>query len=106
MFTPFVLNLLVATDSVRVASINVQNYLLMDRWIDGRWKRDYPKPEKEKRALRSMINQVDPDVLLIQEMGDLPFLNELWMDLNVTDGAQFHYSSWFLGHGTTYFSLS
>ena len=97
VFGPFVLNFLVASDSVRVASINVQNYLLMDRWIDGRWKRDYPKPEKEKRALRSMINQVDPDVLLIQEMGDLPFLNELWMDLNVTDGAQFHYSSWMQG---------
>lgn len=97
VFGPFVLNLLVASDSVRVASINVQNYLLMDRWIDGRWKRDYPKPEKEKRALRSMINQVDPDVLLIQEIGDLPFLNELWMDLNVTDGAQFHYSSWMQG---------
>ena len=46
---PFVLNLLIATDSVRVASINVQNYLIMDRWVDGRWKRDYPKPEKEKQ---------------------------------------------------------
>ena len=78
--------------SVRIASINVENYLPMDRWVDGKWRRDYPKPTKEKRALRSMINQVNPDILLIQEIGDLPYLNELWMDLNVTNGTKFDFS--------------
>lgn len=83
--------------SVRVASINVENYLPMDRWVDGKWRRDYPKPTKEKRALRSMINQVNPDILLIQEIGDLPYLNELWMDLNVTNGTKFDFSGWMSG---------
>ena len=55
------------------------------------------KPTKEKRALRSMINQVNPDILLIQEIGDLPYLNELWMDLNVTNGTKFDFSGWMSG---------
>ena len=59
--------------------------------------RNYPKPEKEKRALRSMINQVNPDIMLIQEMGDRGFLNELWMDLNVTNGVRFAHSAWMQG---------
>ncbi|MDG1138000.1 MAG: endonuclease/exonuclease/phosphatase family protein [Opitutales bacterium] len=88
---------LAKADILRVASINVENYLLMDRWVDGKWRRDYPKPSKEKRALRSMINQVNPDILVIQEIGDEPFLNELWMDLNVTQGTQFLYSAWMHG---------
>ena len=83
--------------SVRIASINVENYLPMDRWVEGKWRRDYPKPTKEKRALRSMINQVNPDILLIQEIGDLPYLNELWMDLNVTNGTKFDFSGWMSG---------
>ena len=64
----------------------------MDRWVKGKWMRKYPKPEK-KRALRSMINQVNPDIMLIQEMGDEVFLNELWMDLNVTNGVGFAHSA-------------
>jgi endonuclease/exonuclease/phosphatase family metal-dependent hydrolase len=84
-------------EKVRIASVNVENYLVQDRWIDGRWRKQYPKPEREKRALRSIINQVNPDVLLIQEMGKLPFLNELWRDLNSTQGTEFSYSYWMEG---------
>lgn len=85
------------TETVRIASLNVENYLLLDRIVNGKWRPNYPKPEKEKRALRSIIRQVDPDVLLLQEMGDLPFLNELWMDLNVTQGPEYRYSDWMEG---------
>ena len=34
--------------TIRVASYNVHNYLSMDRIVEGRWRPDYPKPEKEK----------------------------------------------------------
>ncbi len=93
----FFLSFLCNAETVRIASFNVENYLLLDRWVDGRWKKDYPKPDKEKRALRSAVNQVNPDVLLIQEMGEPSFLSELWQDLNVTDGVRFHHSSWMQG---------
>ena len=94
---PLLFACLLEASTLRIASINVENYLLMDRWADGKWRKEYPKPSKEKRALRSMINQVNPDILLIQEIGDEPFLNELWMDLNVTNGTQFLYSAWMPG---------
>ena len=82
---------------IRVASYNLENYLVMDRMISGRWKEDYPKPAKERRIIRSVINQTNPDVLAIQEIGDRLFLNELWKDLNTTNGTQFKFSAWLPG---------
>ena len=84
---------------IRVASYNLENYLVMDRMISGRWKEDYPKPAKERRIIRSVINQTNPDVLAIQEIGDRLFLNELWKDLNTTNGTQFKFSAWIPGLG-------
>jgi len=81
-------------EKVRVASFNLQNYLIMDRVVEGKWMRDYPKPEKEKRALRSILKQVDADVVAFQEIGERPFLNELWMDLNVTKGPVYPHAIW------------
>jgi len=86
-------------ETVRVASLNVRNYLTMDRMVSGYWKKDYPKPSKEKRILRSIINQANPDILALQEMGDPYYLNELWKDLNSTDGVRFLYSAWIPGLG-------
>ena len=62
--------------------------------VSGKWQRNYPKPEKEKRALRTTINLTQPHILAIQEIGKRPFLNELWQDLNVTNGVKFHHSAW------------
>ena len=71
-------------DVVRVASFNLRNYLSCDRMVEGKWRPDYPKPEIEKKAVRSIIRSVNPDILAIQEMGDYPYMVELWMDLNTT----------------------
>ena len=84
-------------EKVRVASFNLQNYLIMDRVVEGKWRPEYPKPEKEKRALRSILKEVDADVLALQEIGERPFLNELWMDLNVTNGPIYPYAAWMPG---------
>ena len=81
-------------EKVRVASFNLQNYLIMDRVVDGKWRKNYPKPEKEKRALRAILKQVDADVVAFQEIGERPFLNELWMDLNVTKGPVYPHAIW------------
>ena len=58
-----------------------------------------PKPLKERRIVRSVINQTNPDILAIQEIGDRVYLNELWEDLNFTNGTQFKYSAWIPGLG-------
>ena len=81
-------------EKIRVASFNLQNYLIMDRVVEGKWRRDYPKPEKEKRALRSILKEADADIVAFQEMGGRPFLNELWMDLNVTKGPVYPHAIW------------
>lgn len=66
---------------IRVATWNVENYLVQDRSVEGRYRRDYPKPEREKAALREILLTVRPDILLLQEMGTDPFLEELQRDL-------------------------
>lgn len=75
-------------EEVRVATLNLQNYLVQDRWVEGRWMRDYPKPESEKRALRRAIMEMNADVIALQEMGPAPFLSELQQDLKA-DGLDY-----------------
>lgn len=68
-------------ESLRVATYNVRNYLEVDRWVDGRYRPQFPKPEEEKRALRRALLSVRPDILVLQEMGSGPYLGELQEDL-------------------------
>ena len=72
-----VLSPLVRGEIIRVASYNFENYLMMDRMVSGKWQRNYPKPEKEKRALRTTINLTQPHILAIQEIENRPFLKTL-----------------------------
>ena len=67
--------------ALTVAAYNVENYLVADRQVDGVYRSAYPKPEKEKRALRQAIAGIAPDLLAIEEMGKQPFLDELQRDL-------------------------
>jgi endonuclease/exonuclease/phosphatase family metal-dependent hydrolase len=78
---------------LRVVSYNVENYLLMNRHVDGRWRRDYPKPEAEKNALRTVIRYHQPDILALQEMGEEAFLIELQADLR-DEGLFYPYRVW------------
>ncbi len=72
---------LLAGESIRLATYNLNNYLVMDRTVKGVWRKSYPKPESEKAAIRKVIRQVMPDVLAIQEIGPHSFLKELKADL-------------------------
>jgi endonuclease/exonuclease/phosphatase family metal-dependent hydrolase len=49
--------------------------------VDGRWRPSYPKPEREKTIIRQIIKEVSPDVLVLQEMGSIAFLDELRADM-------------------------
>ncbi len=79
---------LYAETTVRVATYNLRNYLELDRWVDGHYRQNYPKPEAEKEALRKVIVSANPDVLVVQEMGQIEFLKELQADLR-QDGLDY-----------------
>jgi len=68
-------------ERVRVATYNLENYLVMDRSVGPRWCPAYPKPENEKSMIRQVIRSVQPDILVLQEMGTVDFLEELRVDL-------------------------
>ncbi len=69
----------------------------MDRWAGGTWRENYPKPEMENGIVRSIIKRVDPDVLALQEMGEVPYLNDLWSDLNNSGIGNYSYHFWVRG---------
>jgi len=77
--------------ALTVATYNVENYLVTDRMVDGVFRKEYPKPEAEKAAVRQAIKAISPDVLAIEEMGTQPFLDELQRDLK-TEGADYPYA--------------
>jgi endonuclease/exonuclease/phosphatase family metal-dependent hydrolase len=68
-------------ETLVVATYNVENYGPVDRMTAEGFRRDYPKPEEEKRAVRRVIRALDADVLALQEMGAAPYLEELQRDL-------------------------
>jgi endonuclease/exonuclease/phosphatase family metal-dependent hydrolase len=78
--------------TLRVATYNLFNYLSMDRSVDGKWRKDYPKPEAEKSALRRAILEVQPDVLAIQEIGTPEYLHEFLNDLR-REGLHYPHSA-------------
>jgi endonuclease/exonuclease/phosphatase family metal-dependent hydrolase len=69
------------TDTLVIATYNIENYCPADRMTDAGYRGDYPKPESEKQALREVIRRIDADVLALQEMGPGPYLEELRRDL-------------------------
>ena len=80
-----------SAESLRVATYNVNNYLVMDRHVGGIWRPAYPKPEAEKSIIRQVIKEALPDILALQEMGPSPFLEELNADLAL-EGVHYPYA--------------
>lgn len=80
-----------ALADLRIATYNLDNYLVMDRRVDERWRPNYPKPESEKNAVRRIILETDPDVLALQEIGTVEFLEELRADLALV-GLHYDYA--------------
>ncbi len=65
--------------ALRFISHNVENWLMMQRSVDGRIEPEAPKPEHEKQALVAMIARHQPDVFGVSEIGtpeDLADLQE------------------------------
>jgi endonuclease/exonuclease/phosphatase family metal-dependent hydrolase len=68
-------------ETFTIATYNIENYTVTDRMTPEGYRQDYPKPESEKTALRAVIHALHADVLVLEEMGPQPFLNELQRDL-------------------------
>jgi len=68
-------------ETLTIATYNIENYCPANRVTEAGYRKDYPKPEAEKRAVRAVIRALDADVLVLQEMGAQPYLDELRRDL-------------------------
>lgn len=77
-------------DTMVVATYNIENYTGTNRRIDEGFRPDYPKPEQDKLALRTVIKSMNADVLVLQEVGGTGYLKELQLDLK-TEGVDYPY---------------
>ena len=68
-------------DGLVIATYNIENYGPANRMTDAGYRKEYPKPETEKRALHAVLRALNADVLILQEMGPQPYLDELQRDL-------------------------
>lgn len=75
-------------ETLTIATYNIENYGPANRMTEAGYRKDYPKPEPEKRALRAVIRALNADVLVLQEMGTQPYLDELRRDLK-TEGLDY-----------------
>lgn len=71
----------VRAETLTVATYNIENYGTSNRMTEAGYRKDYPKPEPEKRALRAVFKAMNADVVVLQEMGPRPYLDELQRDL-------------------------
>ncbi|MBS0633264.1 MAG: endonuclease/exonuclease/phosphatase family protein [Verrucomicrobia bacterium] len=78
-------------ETLTVATYNVENYTSADRMAEVGYRKDYPKPETEKAALRAVIRGLGADLLVLQEMGPQPYLDELQRDLKAA-GLDYPYA--------------
>jgi endonuclease/exonuclease/phosphatase family metal-dependent hydrolase len=72
-----------AEAALTVATYNVENYTMADRMVEGVYRPAYPKPQKEKAALRQVIRGIAPDILAVCEMGKPEFLAEFQRELKL-----------------------
>jgi len=74
-------SVLSVSGAITVATYNVENYTVADRMVEGVYRQAYPKPEKEKAALRHVIGDIAPDILAVCEMGKPEYLEEFQREL-------------------------
>lgn len=79
-------------DRLTIATYNIENYGPANRLTEGGYRKDYPKPEQEKHAVRRVIRDLNPDVLVLQEMGPEAYLTELQRDLR-SEGTDYPHTA-------------
>ena len=86
------LALVVRGETLKIATYNLENYGPANRLTEAGYRTDYPKPEAEKRALRTVIRGLNADLLVVQEMGGQPYLDELRRDLK-SEGLDYPFAA-------------
>lgn len=76
-----------------VASYNLENWLTMERFVDGNRVPALPKPEHEKAAAVEILASVKPDILGLVEIGTLEDLRDLRSRLK-SAGLDYPYLEW------------
>jgi len=79
-------------ESLKICTYNLENYGLADRMTVDGFRPNYPKPENQKAAVQQAIRAINPDVVVMQEMGPPPFLEELRRDLHAV-GADYPFKA-------------
>lgn len=78
------------------ASYNLENYLKMERRVNGKTFPDAPKPEEEISAAIDVVKQIQPDILGIVEIGDLTMLEDFQQRLQAA-GMDYPHREWVKG---------
>ena len=63
--------------SLRFIAYNVENWLTMDRYIDGKRQKSKAKPDEEKEAIVAILVRHQPDVIGLCEIGSKEDLTDL-----------------------------
>ena len=64
-------------EGLRFMTYNVENWLTMDRYVEGKNLKGAPKPENEKQAVIKILTRQIPDVIGICEIGAATDLAEI-----------------------------
>lgn len=78
----------------KVMAYNVRNFLVMERSGPGKGER--PKPDAEKEALYTVIQEEAPDILAIEEVGEEMYLREIQEALR-DRGLDYPHREWIQG---------
>ena len=79
-------------ETITIATYNVENYGAADRMTENGYRKEYPKPEVQKAALRQVMRAVDADVWVLQEIGGAEYVRELQRDLR-REGVEFPHAA-------------
>jgi endonuclease/exonuclease/phosphatase family metal-dependent hydrolase len=65
------------SESFRFIAYNVENWLTMDRYVEGKTLKGAPKPDSEKKAVVDLLARHAPDVIGLCEIGEATDLAEI-----------------------------
>ena len=51
---------------IHIATFNFYNYVITNQMVSNVYRKDYPKPEYEKQALREVVIKIDFDILAMK----------------------------------------
>jgi len=92
----FVAAVATAAEPITFVGYNVNNWLTMDRYVDGKRVSGQPKPEEEKAAVVGILNRLKPDILGVVEMGSKEDLADLQSRLKAK-GIDLPHPAWVEG---------